>query len=71
MTYRINCCKSDLTFNLGWSPTSESESMLKSDRIETEVRRGRGWSNKLSHKGSQGLMNVKLNVELEGNLRIT
>ena len=38
--------------------------LLKSNRIETEVRRGRGRLNELSLSGSRGLMNVKLDVEL-------
>jgi hypothetical protein len=39
-------------------------------RIETEVRRGRGWLNELSLSRSQGLMNVKLDVKLfEDNLK--
>ena len=39
------------------------------NRIETEVRRGRGWIDELSLSISQGLMNVKLDVELQDNLR--
>ena len=42
--------------------------LSKLSRIETEVRRGRGWLNELSLSGSRGLMNIKLDVELEDNL---
>ena len=41
----------------------------KLNRIETEVRRGRGWLNELGLSRSRGLMNVKLDVELEDNLK--
>ena len=41
--------------------------LSKSNRIETEVRRGQGWLNELSLSGSRGLMNFKLDVELEDN----
>ena len=47
---------------------SESE-LSKLNRIEMEARRGRGWLNELSLSRSQGLMNVKLDVELEDNLK--
>ena len=47
----------------------ESELLSKLNRIETEVRRGRGWLDELSLSRSRGLMNVKLDVELEDNLR--
>jgi hypothetical protein len=43
---------------------SESELLSKLNRIEMEARRGRGWLNELSLSRSQGLMNIKLDVEL-------
>ena len=43
--------------------------MSKSNRIKTEVRRGRGCLNELSLSRSRGLMNVKLDVKLEDNLK--
>ena len=44
--------------------------LSKLNRIETESRRGRGWLNELSLSRSQGLMNIKLDVELfEDNLK--
>ena len=55
--------------SLCWSLTSELELLLKSNRIEMEARRDRGWLNELSLSRSQGLMNVKLDVELEDNLK--
>ena len=39
------------------------------NRIESEVRRGRECLNELSLSRSRGLMNVKLDVELEDNLK--
>ena len=57
-----------MTLNLCWSSTSESELLSKSNRIKTEVRRGQGWLNELSLSGRRGLMNVKLDVELEDSL---
>ena len=42
--------------------------LSKLNRIKMEVRRGRRWLNELSLSGSQGLMDVKLDVELEDNL---
>ena len=41
--------------------------LSKSNRIETEVRRGQGRLNELSLLGSRGLMNVKLDDNLERN----
>ena len=55
--------------NLCWSSTSGSELLLKLNRIKMEVRRGRGWLDELSLSRSRGLMNVKLDVELENNLK--
>ena len=43
---------------------------MKSNRIETEVRRDRGWPKGVKLSRDRGLMNVKLDVKLEGNLRI-
>ena len=56
--------------NLCRSSTSESELLSKSNRIETEARRGQGWLNELSLLRSRGLMNIKLDVELEDNLKV-
>ena len=55
--------------NLYRSSTLESELLSKLNGIETEVRRGRGWLDELSLSRSRGLMNVKLDVELEDNLK--
>ena len=55
--------------NLCRSSTSESELLSKSNRIKTEVRRGRGCFNELSLSRSRGLMIIKLDVELEDNLK--
>ena len=55
--------------NLCQSSTSESELLSKSNRIEMKVRRGRGCLNELSLSRSRGLMNIKVDVELEDNLK--
>ena len=44
----FNCRGSELMLNLCQSSTSESELLSKLNRIEMEVRRGRGWLDELS-----------------------